>query len=88
MLLKILLANERFISLELFTGEKIRQDIEIKFTKANTIFVEKCGKKSVTLQNIKKNRFLSYLSLIKQNRLSVMHIDSKSWKILYKMGNI
>ena len=45
-------------------------------------------KKPVTLENIKKNKQLSHLSLIKQSRLSVMSIDSKSWKILNKMSNI
>jgi predicted RNA-binding protein with PUA-like domain len=45
-------------------------------------------KRPVTLENIKKNTNLSHLSLIKQSRLSVMPIDSKSWKILNKMGNI
>ena len=45
-------------------------------------------KKSVTLEDIKKNKNLGHLSLIKQSRLSVMSIDSKSWKILYKMSNI
>ena len=45
-------------------------------------------KKTVTLENVKKNKALSHLSLIKQSRLSVMPIDSKSWKILYKMSNI
>ena len=44
--------------------------------------------KAVTLDNIKKNKTLSHLSLIKQSRLSVMSIDSKSWKILNKMGSI
>ena len=44
--------------------------------------------KSVTLGEIKKNKQLSHLSLIKQSRLSVMHIDSKSWKILNNMGKI
>jgi len=44
--------------------------------------------KTVTLENIKKNKALSHLSLIKQSRLSVMPIDSKSWKILNKMGII
>ena len=44
-------------------------------------------KKSVTLEEVKKIKTLSHLSLIKQSRLSVMPIDSKSWKILYKMGN-
>jgi predicted RNA-binding protein with PUA-like domain len=42
----------------------------------------------ITLENIKKNKKLSHLSLIRQSRLSVMPIDSKSWKILNKMGNI
>ena len=42
----------------------------------------------VTLKNIKKNKELSHLSLIKQSRLSVMPIDSKSWKILNNMSKI
>ena len=45
-------------------------------------------KKPITLQEIKKNEQLSHLSLIKQSRLSVMPIDSKSWKILLKMSKI
>jgi len=45
-------------------------------------------KRPVTLEEIKKNKELSHLSLIKQSRLSVMPIDSKSWKILNKMSKI
>ena len=45
-------------------------------------------KKPVKLEDIKKNKQLSHLSLIKQSRLSVMPIDSKSWKILNNMGKI
>ena len=45
-------------------------------------------KKPIKLENIKKNSSLSEIPLIKQSRLSVMPIDSKSWKILNKMGNI
>ena len=45
-------------------------------------------KKPVSLENIKKNKDLQHLLLIKQSRLSVMPIDSKSWKIINKMGNI
>ena len=45
-------------------------------------------KTSVTLEDIKKIKDLSHLSLIRQSRLSVMPIDSKSWKILNKMGSI
>ena len=40
----------------------------------------------VSLEKIKKNKDLCHLSLIKQSRLSVMPIDSKSWKILNKMS--
>ena len=56
------------------------------FVAVQVRFKEKL-KKSITLENIKKNRNLSHLALIKQSRLSVMPIDSKSWKILYKMSN-
>ena len=45
-------------------------------------------KNPVSLKNIKKNKDLKHLSLVKQSRLSVMMIDSKSWKILNKIGNI
>ena len=57
------------------------------FVAVQVRFKEKL-KKSITLENIKKNRNLSHLALIKQSRLSVMPIDSKSWKILNKMSNI
>ena len=40
--------------------------------------------KPVTLENIKNNKKLSHLALIKQSRLSVLPIDSKSWKIIKK----
>merc|ERR1711966_460823 len=43
--------------------------------------------KPVTLEEIKKNKQLSHLALIKQNRLSVMPIDYKSWKIINKISN-
>ncbi len=49
---------------------------------------KKTLKKAITLENIKKNKDLKHLLLIKQSRLSVMSIDSKSWKILNKMGSI
>ena len=42
----------------------------------------------VTLKSIKNVKELSHLSLIKQSRLSVMPIDSKSWKILNNMSKI
>ena len=49
---------------------------------------KKMLKKPVSLENVKKNKDLKHLSLVKQSRLSVMSIDSKSWKILNKMSNI
>ena len=42
----------------------------------------------VSLTDIKENKAISHLPLIKQSRLSVMPIDSKSWKIICKMGRI
>ena len=53
---------------------------------AVTVQFKKKLTKPVTLETIKKNKELSHLSLIKQSRLSVMSIDSKSWKILNNMG--
>ena len=44
--------------------------------------------KPVTLKNIKKNKDLSQLPLIKQSRLSVMPVDYKSWKIINNMSKI
>ena len=54
--------------------------VQVKFKKAL--------KKPVSLQNIKKNPNLLSLPLIRQSRLSVMPIDTKSWKIILKMSSI
>ena len=43
---------------------------------------------AVSLEKIKKNKSLENLPLIKQSRLSVMPVDTKSWKIILKMGSI
>ena len=45
-------------------------------------------KNAVTLENIKKNKALHHLSLIKQSRLSVMPIDFKSWKKINNMSKV
>ena len=58
-----------------------------RFVAVQVKFKEKF-KKNVTLESIKKNKSLRHLLLIKQSRLSVMPIDSKSWKILNKMSSI
>ena len=64
-----------------------KTDKKGRFVAVQVKFKEKL-EKSVTLEDIKKNKELGHLSLIRQSRLSVMPIDSKSWKILYKMGSI
>ena len=64
-----------------------KTDKERKFVAVQVRFVKKL-KRPITLENIKKNKALSHLGLIKQSRLSVMPIDSKSWKIINKIGNI
>ncbi len=64
-----------------------KTDKDGRFVAVQVKFREKLIK-TVKLEDIKKNRTLNHLSLIKQSRLSVMPIDSKSWKILNKMGSI
>ena len=54
--------------------------VQVKFKKALN--------KHVSLESIKKNPILSKLPLIKQSRLSVMPLDTKSWQIILKMSNI
>ena len=58
-----------------------------RFVAVTVKFLRKT-KKPVSLEQIKKNKQLSHLSLIKQSRLSVMPIDYKSWKIINNMSKI
>ena len=58
-----------------------------RFVAVSVKFLKKF-EKPITLEKIKKKKELRHLSLVKQSRLSVMKIDSKSWKILNKMSNI
>ena len=62
-------------------------DKKKKFVAVKVRFKNKL-KTPVTLENIKKNKDLSHLALIKQSRLSVMPVDYKSWKIINNMGKI
>ena len=64
-----------------------KSDQSGRFVAVTVKFLKKL-KKPIPLEEIKKNKQLSHLSLIKQSRLSVMPIDSKSWKILNNMGKI
>ena len=62
-------------------------DKKKKFIAVKVKFKKKL-KFPVSLENIKKNKVFKDLALIKQSRLSVMPIDTKSWKIILKMGSI
>jgi len=62
-------------------------DKEGKFVAVKIAYVKDL-EKPISLADIKKNKEISHLPLIKQSRLSVMPIDSKSWKIICKMGRI
>ena len=64
-----------------------KSDQSGRFVAVKVKFIMKLNK-PITLENIKKNKELSHLSLIKQSRLSVMPIDPKSWKILINMSKI
>ena len=64
-----------------------KTDKSKRFVAITVKFVKKLNN-PISLNEIKKVKELSHLSLIKQSRLSVMAIDSKSWKILNKMGKI
>ena len=62
-------------------------DKERKFVAVKVRFKNRL-KFPVSLENIKKNKDLKDLALINQSRLSVMPIDTKSWKIILKMSSI
>ena len=64
-----------------------KTDKEARFVAVQVKFKEKL-KKTVTLENIKKNKTLIHLALIKQSRLSVMPVDFKSWKMINKMSKV
>ena len=62
--------------------DKSRRFVAVKVKFKNKLL------KPVTLKEIKKDKQLSHLALIKQSRLSVMPIDYKSWKIINNMSRI
>ena len=45
-------------------------------------------KRAVSLKEIKKNKDFRDFSLVKQSRLSVMHVNLKHWKKICKMGKV
>ena len=64
-----------------------RTDKKKKFVAIKVKF-KKALNKAVSLQKIKANKTLKDLPLLKQSRLSVMPIDTKSWKIILKMSKV
>ena len=60
-------------------------DITNKFVVVD-IKTKKKLKNSVSLKQIKSQKKLSHLALIKQGRLSVMPIDEESWYLINKMA--
>ena len=62
-------------------------DEQNRFVAVQVKFKEKF-KMSITLEAIKKIKEINHLPLIKQSRLSIMPIDFKSWKIIYKMSKV
>ena len=64
-----------------------KTDKKKRFLAVQVRFVEEFDS-PISLEKIKKTKAISHLPLIKQSRLSVMPIDYKSWKIIYKMGKI
>ena len=62
-------------------------DDQNRFVAVQVRFKERL-KKPITLELIKQIKELNHLPLIKQSRLSVMPIDFKSWKIIYKMSKV
>ena len=64
-----------------------KTDKKNRFFAVQVRFVEEFNS-PISLEKIKKTKAISHLPLIKQSRLSVMPIDYKSWKIIYKMGKI
>ena len=64
-----------------------KTDKKKRFVAVQVRFIEEFNF-PISLEKIKKIKDISHLPLIKQSRLSVMPIDYKSWKIIYKMGKI
>ena len=64
-----------------------KTDKSRRFVAVKVKFKKKLNR-PITLVNIKKNKDLCDLALIKQSRLSVMPVDYKSWKIINNMSRI
>ena len=64
-----------------------KTDKQNRFVAVQVKFREKI-KNPISLELVKNTKEINHLPLVKQSRLSVMPIDSKSWNIIYKMSKI
>ena len=64
-----------------------KTDKKNRFVAVQVRFLEKLNM-PITLEVIKKTKSIIHLPLVKQSRLSVMPIDYKSWKVIYKMSKV
>ena len=80
-------ANERFIPLELFTGGEIRDDTEIKFTKANLVFGEKKRKKIVGPEDWKNPQTGKIVKVYKRTRKGQSGVK-RNYLLLLMMDNV
>ena len=74
-------AFERFIPLELFTGGKIRNDTEIKFTNANLVFGEKKRKKIVGPEEWKNPLTGKTIKVYKRTRKSQSGLKTQLFSV-------
>ena len=75
------LASERFIPLELFTGGEIRDDTEIKFTKANLVFGEKKRKKILGPEDWKNPNTGEIIKVYKRTRKSQSGVKTRLFTV-------
>ena len=74
-------ANERFIPLELFTGGEVRNDTEIKFTKADLVFGEKKTKKITGPENWKNPNTEEVIKVYKRTRKGQTELKTQLFTI-------
>ncbi len=75
------IANERFIPLELFTGGEVRNDTEIKFTKADLVFGEKKTKKITGPENWKNPNTQEVIKVYKRTRKDQTELKTQLFTI-------
>ena len=74
-------ATERFIPLELFTGGEVRNDTEIKFTKADLVFGEKKTKKITGPENWKNPNTEEVIKVYKRTRKGQTELKTQLFTI-------